>query len=103
MNSKKIFSLLLLFAISFSVMHDYTFAILDNNHSFVESYISETSPILDTNRDILCDIHFEYHMPYTFPTKELSLPILSKVDSFFSYNETFFSLKEFNFFKPPIA
>lgn len=103
MKSKKIFSLLLLFALSFSVVHDYTFAILDNHSSSVEAYVAELNPNLGKHKDTLCDIHFEYHMPYTFASKSHSLPAMEKADSFFTYNETFFSLKYFNFLKPPIA
>ncbi|DAB28430.1 MAG: hypothetical protein A2513_03570 [Sulfurimonas sp. RIFOXYD12_FULL_33_39] len=103
MKLKKIYSLLLLFAISFSVTHDYTFAILDNKHSSLKAYINELSFDTTKRGDNLCDIHFEYHISYTFPTKEPSLPIIGKEKSLFSYNGTYFSLKQFNFFKPPIA
>ena len=103
MNSKKIYSFLLLFAISFSVMHDYTFAVLDNHGSSVKEYVSEMSPSMDKKNDNLCDIHFEYHTTYTFPAISITLTSIGKIESFFTYNEIFLSQKQFDFLKPPIA
>lgn len=103
MKFKKIYSLLLLFTISFSVMHDYTFALLDDNSPSVESYMNDLSAKGQKRVDVLCDIHFEYHMPYTFPAKTPSIPLLKKADDLFIYKDLPVSLKEFNFLKPPIA
>lgn len=104
MNSKKIWSLLLLFAISFSAAHDYTFAVLDNKHSSIEAYVAElSSPIMGGHADMLCNIHFEYHTPYLFLDNHISFPIIKTEDSLFAYDEIFLSLNYFNLFKPPIA
>ena len=104
MNSKKIWSLLLLFAISFSVVHDYTFAVLDDKHSSMEAYVTElSSPVMGEHADMLCDIHFEYNTPYLFLDNPISFPIVDTQDSLFAYDEIFLSLDYFNFFKPPIA
>ena len=104
MNSKKIWSLLLLFAISFLVVHDYTFAVLDNKHSSIEAYVSElSSPAMGERADMLCDIHFEYHTPFLFLDNRISFPIVDAQDALFPYDEMFLSLDYFNFFKPPIA
>ncbi len=104
MNSKKIWSLLLLFAISLSVVHDYTFAVLDDKHSSMEAYVTElSSPVMGEHADMLCDIHFEYHTPYLLLDNSISFPIVDTQDSLFAYDEIFLSLDYFNFFKPPIA
>jgi len=104
MNSKKIWSLLLLFAMSFSIVHDYAFAVLDDNHCSVEAYVAELSPSVSCEKaDMLCDIHFEYHTAYLFLEKSAYMPIIQKREDFFAYNEIFLSLDYFSFFKPPIA
>lgn len=104
MNSKKIWSLLLLFVISFSAAHDYSFAVLDNKHSSIEAYLAElSSPVIGGHADMLCDIHFEYHTPYLFLDNHISFPIVDAKDSLFVYDKIFLSLNYFNFFKPPIA
>lgn len=104
MNSKKIWSLLLLFAISFSAVHDYTFAALDDKHSSIEAYVTKlSSQVMGEYAGMLCDIHFEYHMPYMFLDNHISFPIVDAEDGLFAYDEIFFSLDYFNFFKPPIA
>lgn len=104
MNSKKIWSLLLLFAISFSVVHDYTFAVLDNKHSSIEAYVAElSSPVMGEQADMLCDIHFEYHVPYIFLDNRIPFHIVATKNGFFAYDKIFISLDYFNFFKPPIT
>ncbi|MEK6658612.1 MAG: hypothetical protein AABY36_02895 [Campylobacterota bacterium] len=104
MNSKKIWSLLLLFAMSFSMLHDYTFAVLDGNHCSANKCISELSSASSTQTtDTLCKIHIEYHTAYLFLEKSAYIPIIQKRDDFFAYNKMFLSLDYFSFFKPPIA
>jgi len=104
MNSKKLWSLLLLFAMSFSIFHDYVFAAFDDKHSSVNRCINELSSASSTPAtDIVCDIHIEYHTTYLFVEKTTRIPIIQKKDDFSIYNETFISLDYFSFFKPPIA
>lgn len=103
MNSKKIWSLLLLLAISFSVAHDYTFRAIDKHSSSVEIYLDKFSHISsEKHPDKLCDIHFEYHTQYIFEQNIISF---SKIEykPLFAYEKIFCSLDYFNFLKPPIA
>lgn len=102
MNSKKIFSLLLLFSISFSIVHDYTFTFLENENHSTKDYMSEFK-IPSSDADILCDIHFKYHTSYTFVSPSLPLQNIMKNEITFLHSETFTSRNYFNFFKPPIA
>lgn len=104
MNFKKIWLFLLLGTISFSVVHDYAFAKLENDHYFLSSYIhnSPNSGLDDTN-SVLCEIHTEYHSAFLFVEKISYTPVIQKKDPLFKYGETFLSLAYFNFFKPPIA
>lgn len=96
---------LLLFAMSFSVLHDYTFAIIDDHSSSVGAYVAEFSsnPSTNQHRDNLCDIHFEYHTPYLFLVTHIPFPSADTQDNHFTYDGSFLSLSYFNFFKPPIA
>ncbi|MDD5372512.1 MAG: hypothetical protein PHO62_03675 [Sulfurimonas sp.] len=94
--------LLLLFAMSFSVLHDYTFAVLDNHCSSACTSKASFEASNETT-DTLCKIHTEYHTPYLFLEKSAYIPIIQKRDDFFTYNEMFLSLDYFSFFKPPIA
>ena len=104
MNLKKICSLLLLFAISFSIVHDYTFALLDDNHYSENTFISEVSSMAsNATTDKSCKIHIDYHSAYLFFEKSAYIPIIQRRNDLFAYNEIFFSLDYFNFFKPPIA
>lgn len=85
-------------------MHDYTFAVLDDNNCSINSCISEISNTAsDETADTLCKIHAEYHASYPFIEKLAYVPIIQKRDNLFKYNKTFLSLSYFNFFRPPIA
>jgi len=103
MNSKKIWSLLLLLAISFSISHDYTFSALDKHSSSIETYLGEFSHVISNKHaDKLCDIHFEYHTQYIFEQNTISFSQI-EYKPLFAYEKIFYSLNYFNFFKPPIA
>lgn len=104
MNLKKICSLVLLFAINFSIVHDYAFARSNDNHYSANTCISEVSPVASNGTtDKSCKIHIDHHAAYLFSEKSAYIPIIKRGDDLFAYNEIFFSLNYFNFFKPPIA
>ena len=100
MSSKKIWSLLLLFALSFSILHDYTFSFVDTKHSIDTSCMIDIH--LDKKTDTICEIHHGYHSMYLFLETASQLPISQKLQSFFVYTNKLFSLSIFNFLKPPI-
>ena len=103
MNSKKIWLFALLIAMSYSVMHDYAFNILDDDRCSVQEYVSELSvPNSNTDGD-LCDVHFEYHTSFLCPIELVSLPKMEKIEDFFIHNKIFLSRNFFDFFKPPTA
>lgn len=101
MNSKK-WSILLLIAMSFSLVHDYAFLLHDDQHS-VKEYVSQLETPASSMSSDLHDTHFEYHVAYIFPTKSASLSNMKREKTIFTYNEIFLSWNYFNFFKPPIA
>ncbi|TKI70930.1 hypothetical protein FCU45_00635 [Sulfurimonas crateris] len=104
MNFKKIWLFLLLSTISFSVVHDYAFAKLKDDHYFLSSYIHKALlSASDEKSAILCELHTEYHSAFLFVEKLSYTPVVQEKDELFKYSKTFISLAYFNFFKPPIA
>lgn len=103
MNSKKIWSFLLLIAISFSLAHDYAFVILDNDHHSVQEYTSELTTH-DLNKDgFKHDIHNECHVIGIYVAEIPFFSNAKKIESSFQYNDVFLSRSHFNLLKPPIA
>jgi hypothetical protein len=47
---------------SFSIVHEYVFAIYDEDHCSVSEYVLELEA--PSNHGDICDIHFEYHSSY---------------------------------------
>jgi len=103
MKTKKVWSVLLLIAMSFSFLHDYAFNLLDNHQHSVQKYISELSAPTSNVAIDIDNIHFEFHMSYIIPAKLISLQTVEGEDTLFIYNNVLRSWKYFNFFKPPIV
>jgi len=51
--------LALLFVLGFSIFHEYTFALNDDNHCVAMEYVHEFSEGSSNGDE--CDVHFEYH------------------------------------------
>jgi hypothetical protein len=101
MKRKSLVTLVLLFVMSFSVVHEYAFAILDTDHCSVTEYADEIAgPV---HKGDICDIHFEYHLAYILPpvnqlvvaTNISTKPIIQKESYKFSPN--------LDFIKPPVV
>ncbi len=62
MKIKNLITFVLLFVLSFSIVHEYVFTFMEDGHSSVSEYVCEleTPP----NYGDICDIHFEYHQAY---------------------------------------
>lgn len=103
MRLKKIWLLVLVFAICFSVVHDYTFNILDTKHPANSSYVADAClHNADRHTDTMCEIHHDYHSIYLFLMSPVSFLSRQKVKSIFVYTNNLFSLHIFTFLKPPI-
>ncbi|PHS58322.1 MAG: hypothetical protein COB17_03660 [Sulfurimonas sp.] len=93
MKLKNLITLSLLFAFTFSIAHEYVFAIFDEEQCSVVEYVDEIRGP-GNHHDDICDIHFEYHHAYMFPQENLliqvsnisSKPILYKDSYKFSIN-----------------
>jgi len=103
MNVRKLCSFLLLIAMSFSLVHDYEFVHLDDEHCSAQEYVHElTLPSSELDGDIHTT-HFDHHISYILP---LNISVLSKIDknnASFTNNTLFTSYNSFDFLKPPIA
>lgn len=103
MRLKKTWLLVLMFTICFSVMHDYTFSVLDTKHSVNSSCMVDTClHNTDRHTDRMCEIHHSYHSIYLFLMTPISFINRQKVKSIFVYTNNLFSLHIFTFLKPPI-
>jgi len=86
---------------SFSILHEYTFAMADDEHCTVIEFANEIAGPVD--KGDICDIHYEYHMAYLLPSKQnlaqasniSTKPIIQKESYKFTPN--------LDFIKPPIA
>ena len=101
MHSKKIWSLLLLFVMGFTVVHEYVYTTFDNDHCTTQEYISELSTSNDHGD--LCDIHFEYHSSYILvASTKLILP--KKISSAIKSPNILYSFDSLmTLLKPPIT
>jgi len=104
MNVKKISSFILLFALSFSLVHDYIFVTLEKDHHSAVEYIFDEFYTSDSNKDgLMHDIHTQYHAMDISPAKPHSILNTIKTKSIFKHNKVVLSYQSFNFLKPPIA
>ena len=101
MNIKKIWTLLLLLAMSFSIVHAYAFSAIEaDHHGSVHEYIQELS--VPTDHGDICDIHFEYHVSYLLPEYFILPDHTSLTDTLFNVNERIEIDKTTSLFRPPI-
>ncbi len=68
MYSRKLISIFLLMAISFSTLHAFTINLLDDDHCNVSEYIQEIEQASsDTFNGDICNIHHEFHVLFLLP------------------------------------
>ncbi len=101
MKLKSIITLALLFVLGFSIVHEYAFALYEDNHCSAMEYVHELSE--GEAHDDACDVHFEYHQSFLLSPKVVipNVEYATLTDSLYkkSYN---FQI-ELNLFKPPIS
>ena len=97
-----IITLALLFSFAFSSVHEFAFAIYDENPCSVSEYVDEIqSP--NSHHDDICDTHFEYHHAFLLPS-EIVLARTNKMTrkpNF--YKEEYKFLADLDYPKPPIS
>ena len=98
---KNIVTFILLFSMSFSIVHAYAIEILDTDKSHLSEYILEASHTNTQHNDKICDIHNAFHTVFILPTniivdKDIST---SQKPLFTPKNYTYNSLQ--NLLRPP--
>lgn len=101
MKIKSMLPLILLFVMSFSLVHEYVFASYDNNHCSVSEYISELE--VPSGHGDICDIHYEYHHAYLLPQYSILAQMNSTNSLLSQKKESYIFQTNLKFFKPPIA
>lgn len=87
MKLKNIITFSILFALSFSIMHEFTFSMLDENQCTLSEYINEFDA--PTGSDDICDIHYEYHQAFMFPSQNILLTTIEKQAKLQIYKESY--------------
>ena len=101
MKIKSIVSLLLLFVISFSLVHEFAFAYLDDEHCSTSEYIAELER--PTECGDICDVHYEYHAAYILPNTDLQFITTQINDNQITENDTYLFQTYSKTIKPPIV
>ena len=102
MKLKHLISLALLFVLSFSIMHEFAFTYLDNDHCTTAEYVSELE--LPSEHGDVCDVHYKFHQSIFFPSQPMILP---KVELEYSelalIDVSYYFNNPLELFKPPIS
>ena len=101
MRLKNIITFSVLFALSFSMVHEFVFSELDENKCSVSEYVLEFDA--PTGADDICDIHFEYHQAAMFPQKSFSILDVDRISELIIKKESYdFSINQ-DLIIPPIS
>jgi hypothetical protein len=98
---KSLITFSLLFVLGFSIVHEYVFAVYDNNHCTVSEYINEIE--VPTSHDSICDIHFEYHQAFLLPQDIILIHSNDLSTNTIIRKESYLFQTYLDFFKPPIS
>ena len=102
MKIKSILTLVLLFTMSFSIVHEYVFAFYDTDHCNAKEYVAELQA--PSHHGDICDVHFEYHIPYILPSQSIAPQSSEPKDSLFSnLKESYISYIASQLYQPPIV
>jgi len=101
MKLKNITALILLVALSFSIVHEYSVVFYDKDHHNVAEYVLELSG--PSSHGDICDIHFEYHQSFLL-SQNTKIPDIEYISVVNTTDKESYSFKtNLDFFKPPIA
>ncbi len=102
MKIKNIIVPILLFVLSFAIVHEYTFSLLEDEHCSVVEYVNEINGQSSHHGDT-CDIHFEYHQAFLL-SEAVRIPNIKYFKAPSSFNKETYTFKtKIDFFRPPIS
>ena len=103
MNSRKLITLVLLLAMSFSTLHAFTITLLDDEHCNVSEYVQEIEQASsDTFSGDVCDIHHEFHIPFLLPEPTPMSQSRQAVNTKTSMTESYTFYLQNTILQPPI-
>ena len=88
-------------ALTFSIVHEYAFVVLDENQCSVSEFIHEFDA--PTGSDDICDMHCEYHHAYILSQYDSMLSNITKISEKFPYKENYNFTLNLEFIIPPIS
>jgi hypothetical protein len=112
MKIKSFITFSLLFAISFSIVHEYAFAFYDDEHCDTTEYVKEfQGPVAhdidshesSAHEDDICDTHFEYHQAFLLLPNATLFQDYDLRSNITLAKETYQFQTNQKFIKPPIS
>ena len=101
MKNRTLLTFIILFAFTFTIVHEYIFTSLNTSCSNINEYVLEMDT--PTSHGDICDIHFEYHQSFLLPPSHFINDNIS-VKNITFLDKTFYILHIYSeFLKPPIA
>lgn len=101
MKLKSLITFSLLFVLSFSIVHEYIFAMFEDEHCSVGEYVCELE--IPSDHGDLCDIHFEYHQSFLL-SDITKIPNIEDYKSLNLFKDKIYTFKTHReLFRPPIV
>ena len=101
MKLKSIITFSILFALSFSIMHEFAFTMFEKNQCSVTEYVTELNEPIECGD--VCDIHFKYHQAFMFPNTAISISKILKITKIHTKKESYNQQITLDSIIPPIA
>ena len=102
MKLKNLITLTLFMVLSFSIVHDFAFTLLESDHCSTTEYVSELEK--PSAHGDLCDVHYKFHQSIFFPSQTIILPKIEREHTLLVLiNESYYFNNPLEFYKPPIA
>ena len=88
---------------SFSSLHAYAIALLDEEHCSVTEYVQEIEQSLSTELSgDVCDVHHEFHVLFLLPETTLTTDATLTVTTTITVGESYNFYLQNNILQPPI-
>ena len=102
MKFKKLITMTLFLALTFSITHDFTFTLLDGDHCTTSEYVSEIET--PSEHGDVCDVHYKFHQASFFPSQAIKLPKIElEYAELALVDESYYFNNPLELFKPPRA
>ena len=104
MKIRKLISIFLLMAMSFSTLHAFTIALLDDEHCNVTEYVQEIEQAYsDTWSGDVCDIHHGFHLLFLLPEPRVTITNVQNISTEIAAAESYTFYLQNTVIQPPIT